>query len=38
MATEKTLLEMERLKFMKNYDSRISELKAQIDKDNHSWI
>ena len=29
---------MERIKFMKNYEHKISELKAQLEHDNHTWI
>lgn len=38
MATERTMAELERVKLLKSYDQKISDLKGQIETDNQSWM
>lgn len=38
IATERTLMELDKIKFMKGYEQRISELKQKMENDNQDWI
>lgn len=38
MAGERTKLEMDRIRFLKGYESKIQELKDKIESDNSDWM